>query len=448
MSGHLALVLLLLTTQQAASPSNQPSSQPSGIQKQTPPATLTPSRDDLEREKLQLEIANLRRWWAPWAPFLPAAFTGLAVIVAFITAWRTGVFESRNNALRADNALLEAKKLAYEAEIARFQEIKKTLIAKNAELEAVAEFSAFLDKLKSERSVTSGAVDDLVAVVARQDKRGQDRVGLVTTIFKGEDDVAIKSLLSYVLYLGTKREHWRDTLFKIFNTSRFDDEGSFRAVADILGDKRWPDDERLAVCRAALQRIDAETTVIRQLAILTQVGKLHIGAMFNYEHQGPAPTTSFRLDSKDADLFLKAVIIGRGLALEKAAPDAFVALSQFSPPAFLAIVSKFIDSLDFSSGVAAKGPASTLQSCVNYANENVHSKLRGPEILDPRDEGLGGHYPDEFRSSAKAGWAAWRDKHMAFVSLWLERNLDSLRKDMGQYGSMFYHKYVNAEPPW
>ena len=354
--------------------------------------------------------------------------------------------------MKAENALLEKKKLDYKSDIASFETLRGQLLAdtnklkfENAELRTLSEFGAFLDKLRAERSVESVSIDDLVGVFSGQDERGRNRIEFAKTILRAEPDITVKSLLLYALYLGTHHRPWRDELCEVLNKTAFaGTDDVFRAVAEIFGDKRWPDADRPDVAATVMQRID-EMDNARQLVGLQQIGKLHIGTMFGYPDYQFRPTTHFRLDSANATLFLKAVIIARTHALS-ASSEAFVALSQFAPPAMLAVTASLMSLIE-RDGLIPRLNAERLQSCVDFANKNTRYGLQAPTVLDGREIGRSLGMP-EIRHSVFPAWKIWRDAHARFVAVWSEPNLDTLRGDNKVYLSMFSYKYGGYEADW
>ncbi len=351
-----------------------------------------------------------------WAPYLPGFFAFLAVAIAFLTAWQTGVFESRNNALRAEVALLERRKQEY-----LFQATARA-----------AEVAAFVNKLTMEASVRSAAIDDLAHSIAREDERQSERVALLVSSFDAETDVTKKALLGYALFLGTRKEAWRETLCDLLLThlDMLDETSPSTPLADIFGDSRWPDADRPAVAAALVRGIETLAgRPKRQLQLLNQIGNLHVVAYWSYG--GPRPTTAFRLDRQPA-VFIKAVIIARKLILEEKTPEAMAALARFSPPALVAVVATIVQRAIDRAGEsgAYKGPAAIAQDSMDYAVPNVAFALR---VTQPRF-----HEPSFEDYVIEAKWSKWLPAHAEFVALWMEPTLATLQHDFAKlYGAMF-----------
>lgn len=420
-------------------------------------------KERLEIQKLELEVQTLRRWWVP---YLPAAFAGIAVVVAFLTAWLTGVFEARNNKLQADNALLQQKSEVYKADVKAFEEEKRRLTremealrTQNADLERqnvglegkiadaqttlrTADVAVFMKKLELEGYSETTALDDLVSSLKAQ---GDDAARqLVQRRAEESANGKLGPLLRYAIYLATLDARWRETLLDEVRAivAGTDIVESVDVAVDILGDHRWPDVDRAAigVVLAAASSNQSLTPDFRS-RFLRAIGRLHLITKWNYD--GARPTTKYRIDLTDFDSFADAVIAARDLALasnldQTVRGRALWALARFSPPALLATAAQLMSQFDnqaYEIVRAHDGLSRPLQDAVDYANPNASYSMIGPQSPQPHERSL-----DEYTSTAPA-WVRWRAVHADLLICWMETDLATLRANPIKYAAMFdpYH---------
>jgi hypothetical protein len=437
----------------------------SQTQSAQPVAPSPNPRTDLEMEKLRLEIQNLRSPWSPWLPVLPSFFAAVAVIIAFITAWKTGVFEARNLKLQADNAKLEYQKDRYKVELAEFEKTKQGLVIETQQLRTtnetltrqlselnqriagatrqlqLADVSTFINKLKTE-GTPSSAVDDLVTLLRIDDAMHTERLALLDESIAPPAELKNVALLEFARYLAFSNTEARGRLFEALSGIALSFvEGQRPGALAILGDSRWPDSDRTEVGRLIVGLLRQDGFAGRSVALLKELGRLHDTTPWNprtYRRQIGVAKTRFRLDRVARSEFFRAVVVARDIVLDKTLSDALrsealAAMAQFAPIALLPTVSQLLVITDFSQpSTMGRG----VQSAVDFVNGIMVPELSGPASPTPHENSL-----DEYAASRLGSWRKWNEQHASFRQIWLEPHLDTLNQEPGRYDTFFEDPY-------
>src|SRR5687767_2687642 len=85
------------------------------------PEVLIQTTEDLEKEKLQLEIAELSRAWWKKPAYIGAALPTILALMTIVYGFVTGYFQSEFRRLQNDKAVLEREKATLVQENARLK---------------------------------------------------------------------------------------------------------------------------------------------------------------------------------------------------------------------------------------------------------------------------------------------------------------------------------------
>jgi hypothetical protein len=410
-------------------------------------------KQDLEKQKLRLEVANLRRWWVP---FIPAGLTTLGLAIAFLAAWRTGVFEARNLKLQADNTLLEVRKAKLETDVLAFTKTKEEIIAKNSAMQTEladlssriseaqrelqsGDFGTFLRKLKADGKTTSYAFDDVVRALKQEDSDQHKRLVFLDQSLGHPTTPRDVALLLYARYVALREPEIKgriiaDLTAAASRITSTDAGGETSAIA-ILGDSRWTDKEREELVPRLIDiAASPEAPPAIRAVMLRLVAQLHtVNWNFRSGRQFQRSPNWFRLDIYDWTRFQRFVILARSLMLDPALPDdvrgsAVRALAHVAPPAFVAVLSEMLRTTP----LYPSRLGIPVQQAMDFVNTTMHDRAKGPASPKGHETAL-----DEYDSSTHSAWKTWNEQHGDALKMWLEKDLNTLRNNPGWYAALF-----------
>jgi hypothetical protein len=167
-----------------------------------------PSKEDLEREKLQLEIAELkRRWWrraSTLASFLPSLTVAvLGTLLGVGVGWWTGFFDIQRMDLSAQRHNLEAQTRDLKAE-------EKGLIGKRAELLGqVSQLETERDAARNERDKARTERDGIAANLRDEQAKAGQKIGeLNRTVDEARQAARRTPAVVWLDVMKRKRERW------------------------------------------------------------------------------------------------------------------------------------------------------------------------------------------------------------------------------------------------
>jgi len=388
-----------------SAPDNEPARQASPAS--SVDTKSNPSINELQAEKVRLEVEALKKWWVPLLPYLPGLFAAIAVLAGYIVAQRAGVFEARANFLRAETALLEIRKGQLQAEI------------------DLAPVQALAERIRTVQEVNIGAVEELIKrLEKRWEQRTRDIAYLSTEL--GESDTApvARGLLLYCLYHGTSDRVWLQQLLAWAERElpALDSEHQRRGLM-ILGEKRWEHSDRTNLAEVLL-RLSSKGAGLRTQSI-RQIARLHENAWNPHER-------GFRLFESNRDLFFAVVAQSRDIALnaqeeDDARNEAMRALGEIAPPAIVAVAAKLLADPSPESEQNAFIFGGTLLTAVVAANK-VNSYLLTAPVM-PREE-------YRYDDGSPPAWSRWVEEHQEFVQLWTDTSLSRLKADPTLFRNM------------
>jgi chromosome segregation ATPase len=82
--------------------------------------TNTPAKEDLETEKLRLEIADLKKRWWKRPVYIAALFPTLLALTTLIYGFSNGYFQAASERIKAENVKLENQQHDLKKEVEAF----------------------------------------------------------------------------------------------------------------------------------------------------------------------------------------------------------------------------------------------------------------------------------------------------------------------------------------
>jgi len=401
------------------------------------PAVGLSRKEELELERLHLEVAALRqRWWTKPA-YIAALVPTLIAIGSLSVAWKTGYFQ-------AATIKLENQKHDLEGEIRAFTATRDQLVHDNQRLNVDRKQLADVNaRLQQERGGLQNKLTQLAATTNQMEQRQQrlteriqtlqhdvhvapvrlflDSLRLATAYPGNEQAVALlkalnddsllraqarseletafqttqtnddRACIAYVLFFATREQKWRDILFGIVRDSGAHSAIVLEALSDhapwIALDERWRLEDKIEIVKVIASLLNKPDIGTRSL-LLRWASRLDTNPVGNIRPAAPIDYGRIVLNAREA--------VVSDFDRDVTAP-AFSLLHEWAPTAYLVLASDAM--LD------EEKPMHIRADLAN--NTRLLPSVRGGYVdLDQPVT------PD------LSAWKQWREKHQKLVAAW------------------------------